>query len=150
MTKSMELNYHQVWQQVNSLEERFNQFTVIRDLLKTAKEKCSHSEKNYEAEKIIEASILLFDIYVNQWDEQFRNVWEEVIVPLHQKEYPKPQISTKTQHNDLDALDDVIERAEEFYNKIKVGRMSYQEAIENGWEMTDDGFWMPPQDNLND
>lgn len=25
--------------------------------------------------------------------------------------------------------------------------MSYSEAIDKGWSMTDDGFWIPPQDN---
>ena len=141
----MELDYHKVWNAMNELEQQFSKFSVVRDVLEVARDKSVDSD----VENTIDASIELFDIYTAQWDEQFKNAWDAVVVPLHIKEYSSSE-SREESRKDLDVLDDVINQAEEFYNKVKVGRISYQEAIERGWEMTDDGFWMPPQETVND
>ena len=141
----MELDYHKVWNAMNELEQQFSKFSVVRDVLEVARDKSVDSD----VENTIDASIELFDIYIAQWDEQFKNAWDAVVVPLHIKEYSSSE-SREESRKDLDVLGDVINQAEEFYNKVKIGHISYQEAIERGWEMTDDGFWMPPQDTVND
>jgi hypothetical protein len=30
--------------------------------------------------------------------------------------------------------------------KVEKKTLNYQEAVDAGWSMTDDGFWLPPQD----
>ena len=30
--------------------------------------------------------------------------------------------------------------------KVEKKTLNYKEAVEAGWEMTGDGFWLPPQD----
>jgi hypothetical protein len=54
-------------------------------------------------------------------------------------------------HSDMEALKytdeelDAMCAAATSAKKGKVGMLTHQEAIDAGWEMTDDGIWMSPQ-----
>lgn len=39
-----------------------------------------------------------------------------------------------------------VEKAPSNQNK-SITELSYEDAVKNGWEMTDDGFWIPPEKN---
>ena len=54
--------------------------------------------------------------------------------------YDNSQYSEET----LNAMCDAAE------NEQKMASMSYKDAIAAGWTMTDDGFWIPPQENKED
>ncbi len=45
----------------------------------------------------------------------------------------------------LDEMDELIDKAEKFYHKASHKLLSYQEAVDAGYLMTDDGFWIPPE-----
>jgi hypothetical protein len=45
----------------------------------------------------------------------------------------------------LDEMDELIDKAEKFYHKASHKLLSYQEAVDAGYSMTDDGFWVPPE-----
>lgn len=44
-----------------------------------------------------------------------------------------------------DEMEELIDKAEKFYHKASHKVMSYQEAIDSGWDLTGDGFWIPPE-----
>ena len=44
-----------------------------------------------------------------------------------------------------DEMEELIDKAEKFYHKASHKVMSYQEAIDSGFSITDDGFWIPPE-----
>jgi hypothetical protein len=142
------MNYDKVWHHLNELEQKFDKFTTVRDIIEIAKTKCN--EEDYKITNTLNAAISLFDIYSKEWDIQFKKTWDNVVTPLFIKENSFKKNKKDECRKDLDVLDDVIDQAEKFYNKVRFGSISYQEAIERGWEMTDDGFWMPPQENVND
>ena len=51
----------------------------------------------------------------------------------------------KTYDKELkDRMEELIDKAEKFYHKASHRVMSYQEAVDAGYSMTDDGFWIPP------
>jgi len=136
----MELDYHKVWNAMNELEQQFSKFSVVRDVLEVARDKSVDSD----VENTIDASIELFDIYTAQWDEQYKNAWDTVVVPLHIREYSSSE-SREESRKDLDVLDDVINQAEKFYHTASHKLLTYQEAVDAGYSMTDDGFWVPPE-----
>jgi len=48
--------------------------------------------------------------------------------------------------DDVDRTREYNLREAEYYDKRVKLDMNYQEAITAGWTMTDDGFWLPPQE----
>ncbi len=44
-----------------------------------------------------------------------------------------------------DEMEELIDKAEKFYHKASHKVMSYQEATDSGYSITDDGFWIPPE-----
>ena len=56
---------------------------------------------------------------------------------------------------ELEAMCDEAEKQEQnissmSYKDTMMASMSYKDAIAAGWTMTDDGFWIPPQENKED
>jgi bifunctional DNA-binding transcriptional regulator/antitoxin component of YhaV-PrlF toxin-antitoxin module len=47
----------------------------------------------------------------------------------------------------LDEMDELIDKAEKFYDRASHKLLTYQEAVDAGYSMTGDGFWIPPQKN---
>ncbi len=90
--------------------------------------------------------------HIKSWD----NFWEENYYP---EEYKGSTVnSVQYTEEELNAMCDKAAsdqekeqcreynlREAEYYDKRAKLDMTYQEAIAAGWEMTADGFWIPPQ-----
>lgn len=61
-----------------------------------------------------------------------------------QDEYKGSTVSS-VQHIEEKKCREYNLREAEYYDKQEKLDMNYQEAIDSGWKMTDDGFWIPPE-----
>ncbi len=109
----------------------------IYDTIKKVVEENYHIYKNH-TERCYELLALLNGNgrgHIEAYDDYLDN----------RKDYPNP-ISNKNSDGEVKKeMEDLIDKAEKFYHKASHKLMSYQEAIDAGWEMSADGFWVAPQ-----
>jgi hypothetical protein len=114
------MDYEQAWEAMNNLEMCISKVCSAREILDCAIDKSVDGEKA-KAETLMLAADEFLQMFIKDFDEKFKVAWKEVIVK-HKEENLNPQ----------EQMPDYI---------------SYQGAIEAGWEMTDDGHWIPPSKN---
>lgn len=109
--------YQKKWEVMNDLEMTVSKICSAREILDCAIEKLMEGDRG-KTETLMCAADEFLQMFIKDFDEKFKVAWNEVIVN-HKEENLNPQ----------EQMSDYI---------------SYQGAIEAGWEMTDDGHWIPP------
>lgn len=116
------------WESMNDLEMVTSKIVSAREIIDTAIDRIQEHQYD-KAETLMSAAYEFLEYYLNEFDEKFKVAWQETIVKPSQK---------RTQYTDeeLNAMCDAAEKEQQ---------LSHQEAVKEGWEMTDDGIWMPPE-----
>jgi uncharacterized membrane protein YheB (UPF0754 family) len=153
----METEYAKTWNSMNELEQTVSKVLSAKEILDSAI-MALEDHKYDKVERLLYATYEFLDYYIEDFDNKFKSAWEETVVKKHkeQKVSPHPQFSEKDADEIYSSLkneevlqehlDKTFDEAQKFYRNAT----SYQEAIESGWSMTDDGFWMPPQKQIED
>ena len=88
----------------------------------------------------------------NQSEEckgDWTSFWEKNYYPEENSQYTEEELNAMcdkaASEEEKEKCREYNLREAEYYDKRAKLDMSYQEAVAAGWEMTDDGFWMPPQ-----
>jgi len=95
-----------------------------------------------------------FETTQSDWDD----FWEENYYPEEHKQYTEEEMNAMCERaateNDKDKCREYNMREAEYYNKraqLDLGKVNrnvktYDEMIAEGWQMTDDGFWIKETD----
>ena len=226
----MILNYDRVWNTLNELEAASSKICSARAILDSAIISLESGNRE-KTETLMYAVDEYLQYYLEEFDRNFKDAWDETVVKLKQEErddYMRPwghsDMEALSQYTDeelegmcnnaakedkvikwqlpveevenldtmetdyfitfpddlLDAanlkpgdevewldnddgtfilkklskscdkelkneMEELIDKAEKFYHKARHEVMSYQEAIDSGWDLTSDGFWIPPE-----
>lgn len=133
-------DYQKVWNVMNDLEMTTSKICSAREILDAAVDRIQESQ--YEkAEVMVSAAYEYLEYYLKEFDEKFKDAWKETVVKLHEE---GPSNQTKEEITE-DNLEKLIDRAQKFYDRANHKILSYSEAIESGYNMTADGFWIPPE-----
>ncbi len=114
--------YQKKWDVMNDLEMTVSKICSAREILDCAIDKLSEGNIS-KTETLMCAADEFLQMFIKDFDEKFKVAWNEVI-DNHKEENLNPQYGDPQEQ-----MPDYI---------------SYQGAIEAGWELTDDGHWIPP------
>ena len=166
----MTVKYQNVWRTMNDLETVTSKICSIREILDCAID--AHQEHKHEkVEHLLYAVDEYLQYYLKDFDNKFKDAWKATVGDLRegnvmeeQKQSKKWTLPVEQIHDDyfisfpddlLDAADlkegdevEWIDNGDGSYTlkKVEQKTLNYKEAVEAGWEMTDDGVWLPPQD----
>ena len=157
MMKNMEIEYKKTWESMNELEQTVSKVLSAKEIIDSAI-MALEDHKYDKVERLLYATYEFLDYYIEDFDNKFKSAWEETVVKKHTQQ----KILSHSQFSEKDAdeiysslkneeilqehLDKTLDEAQKFYKNVT----SYQEAIDSGWSMTDDGFWLPPQQQTED
>lgn len=137
MMKNMESNYQKVWESMNDLQMVSSKICSAREIVDTAINSLESGNTD-KAEKLMYAAYEFLGYYLDEFDAKFKSAWTNTVVSFKEDDVPKEtQIKNE--------MEDLLDKAEKFYHKASHKVMSYQEAVDAGWDMTADGFWVPPE-----
>ena len=135
--KNMESDYQKVWDSMNDLEMLSTKVHSAREIIDVAINSLESGNTN-KAEKLMHAAYEFLGYYLDEFDDKFKCAWTNTVVSFKKDDVPKEtQIKSE--------MEDLLDKAEKFYHKASHKVMSYQEAVDAGWDMTADGFWVPPE-----
>ena len=155
---------------MNDLETVTSKICSAREILDCAID--AHQEHKHEkVEHLLYAVDEYLQYYLKDFDNKFKDAWKATVGDLRegnvmeeQKQSKKWTLPVEQIHDDyfisfpddlLDAADlkegdevEWIDNGDGSYTlkKVEQKTLNYKEAVEAGWEMTDDGVWLPPQD----
>lgn len=149
----MSLDYHKVWNALNELESTTSKICSARQILESAIDALADHKYN-KAEFLMYAVDEFLQYYLEDFDRKFKTSWNETVIKLNvenakskdwQSFYYPEEVSNSTEYTEeeIDAMCSNLKKESIDDNKT----LSYQEAINEGWEMTADGFWQ--QDIIN-
>lgn len=163
----MTVEYQKVWRTMNDLEMVTSKICSAREIIDAAIDRIQEHQYD-KAEMMMSAAHEFLEYYLQEFDDKFKLAWQATVGDLRdgdskaydavmkEKEYYEPQQYTEEELNamcDKAASDEEKEkcreynlREAEYYDKRAKLDMNYYEAVAAGWTMTDDGFWMPPQE----
>jgi molybdenum-dependent DNA-binding transcriptional regulator ModE len=145
MTKNMGFNYQKVWDTMNELEMVSSKVCSAREILDSAID-ALQNHKVDKAETLMYAANEFLEYYLKEFDDKFKDAWANTVVAVKNDESTKLTESTSDAVVD-DKLEELFDKAEKFYDRASHKLLTYQEAVDAGYSMTDDGFWIPPQKN---
>jgi hypothetical protein len=135
----MATEYQKVWESMNDLEMVSSKVCSAREIIDTAIVALESGNVD-KAEKLMYAAYEFLGYYLDEFDSKFKNAWSNTVVSFKEDDTSKEnQIKSE--------MEDLLDKAEKFYHKASHKVMSYQEAIDAGYDLTADGFWIPPQKN---
>ena len=158
------------WDVMNDLEMVTSKICSAREILDCAID--AHQEHNHEkVERLLYAVDEFLQYYLAEFDDKFKKAWQATVGDLREGDVTKEQKQSKKWtlpveqiHDDyfISFPDDLLEAAnlkegdtvewidngDGSYSMKKVEQktLNYKEAVEAGWEMTADGFWLPPNE----
>jgi uncharacterized protein (UPF0332 family) len=141
--RNMAVNYQKVWDTMNELEMTSSKVCSAREILDSAIE-ALENHKLDKAEALMYAANEFLEFYLQDFDTKFRDAWTNTVVAIKRDETPKVTESTSNEVVE-DNFDELLDKAEKFYHKASHKLLTYQEAVDAGYSMTDDGFWVPPE-----
>jgi len=163
----MTVKYQKVWRTMNDLEMVTSKICSAREIIDAAIDRIQEHQYD-KAEMMMSAAYEFLEYYLQEFDDKFKLAWQATVSDLRdgdreayddvmkEKKYYEPQQYTEEELNamcDKAASDEEKEkcreynlREAEYYDKRAKLDMNYCEAVAAGWTMTDDGFWMPPQE----
>jgi hypothetical protein len=119
----MTLNYHKVWNSLNELEMVTSKISSAREILDSAID-ALENHNGEKAETLMYAADEFLKYYLADFDVKFKDAWKETVM--------------KIKHPEQKSLN-------EFSCLEEDKPLTYDEAVKEGYEMTDDGFWIPSQ-----
>lgn len=134
----MAANYQKVWDTMNELEMTVSKVSSAREILDSAIE-ALENHKLDKAEALMYAANEFLGYYLQEFDGKFKDAWTHTVGSFKEN---KEDITPKVVEENLEEL---LDKAEKFYHKAGHNILTYQEAIDAGYSMTDDGFWVPPE-----
>jgi hypothetical protein len=123
------MDYEQAWEAMNNLEMCISKVCSAREILDCAIDKSVDGEKA-KAETLMLAADEFLQMFIKEFDEKFKVACKEVIVNKKEKTFKQQYGFNPPETEDQEP---------EY--------LSYQGAVEAGWTMTDDGHWIPPNEN---
>lgn len=136
------------WESMNDLEMVTCKIVSAREIIDTAIDRIQEHQYD-KAETLMSAAYEFLEYYLNEFDEKFKVAWKETVMKSHEEINQKwndfwdtkqtiqdSKYSVQYTDEELNAMCDAAEKEQQ---------LSHQEAVKEGWEMTDDGIWMPPE-----
>jgi hypothetical protein len=136
------------WESMNDLEMVTSKIVSAREIIDTAIDRIQEHQYD-KAETLMSAAHEFLEYYLNEFDEKFKVAWKETVTKSHEEINQKwndfwdtkqtiqdRKYSAQYTDEELNAMCDAAEKEQQ---------LSHQEAVKEGWEMTDDGIWMPPE-----
>jgi hypothetical protein len=170
----MTLDYQKVWNTLNELESVTSKICSAREILDSALDALENHKKD-KAETLMYAVDEYLQYYLEEFDRKFKDAWNETVMKLKQdetdawdavmreKEYYEPSMPPWG-HSDMEYVsqysgstvsscdkDDTTPECKGAWNSFWEENYyldeykTYKEAVSAGYEMTADGFWIPPQ-----
>lgn len=166
----MPVSYQKVWNTMNELETVTSKICSAREILDCAID--AHQEHKHEkVEHLLYAVDEFLQYYLAEFDDKFKKAWQATVGDLRdgdvrskEDKVKKWVLPVEQVHDDyfISFPDDLLEAANlkegdtvEWIDnhdgsytlkKVEQKTLNYQEAVNAGWEMTADGFWLPPQE----
>jgi hypothetical protein len=128
---------------MNELEMTSSKICSAREILDSALD-ALQNHKVDKAETLMYAANEFLEYYLKEFDDKFKDAWANTVVALKDDESTKLTESTSDVVVD-DKLEELFDKAEKFYDRASHKLLTYQEAIDAGYTMSDDGFWIPPE-----
>jgi hypothetical protein len=122
----MTLDYNRVWTTMNELEMVTSKISSAREILDSAID-ALENHNGEKAETLMYAADEFLKYYLADFDVKFKDAWNETVVKIKQPEQ-----------------ESLNKDWEEFYYPEE-SKNTYDEVVKEGYEMTDDGFWIPSQ-----
>ncbi len=155
---------------MNELETVTSKICSAREILDCAID--AHQEHKHEkVEHLLYAVDEFLQYYLAEFDDKFKKAWQATVGDLRdgdvrskEDKVKKWVLPVEQVHDDyfISFPDDLLEAANlkegdtvEWIDnhdgsytlkKVEQKTLNYQEAVNAGWEMTADGFWLPPQE----
>lgn len=84
METKMKINYDKTWDSMNSLEQTVCKVVSSREIINAAIS--ALQEHQYDkAESLMQASYEFLEYYIADFDEKFKDAWENTVVPIKEK-----------------------------------------------------------------
>jgi hypothetical protein len=141
----MGFNYQKVWDTMNELEMVSSKVCSAREILDSAID-ALQNHKVDKAETLMYAANEFLEYYLKEFDDKFKDAWANTVVAFKDDESANLTKNTSDAVID-DKLEELFDKAEKFYDRAGHKLLTYQEAVDAGYSMTGDGFWIPPQKN---
>ena len=127
----MVLNYQKVWETMNSLETTICRAVSVRQVIDAAVEALERGDRQ-KAENLMNAAYDFIGYFIDDFDNHFKDAWKETVANLKQEQQ--------------ESLDKDLNR----FCYPEESKITYDETVESGHEMTADGFWIPRQQQIDD
>jgi hypothetical protein len=82
----MTINYHRVWEKMNSLEMVTSKVSSAREILDCAVDRLQEHQYD-KAETLLYAADEFLQYYLEEFDRKFKDAWKETVTKVHQEEY---------------------------------------------------------------
>jgi hypothetical protein len=82
----MNMNYHRVWEKMNSLEMVTTKVSSAREILDCAVDRLQEHQYD-KAETLLYAADEFLQYYLEEFDRKFKDAWAETVTKVHQEEY---------------------------------------------------------------
>ena len=82
----MTINYHRVWEKMNSLEMVTTKVSNAREILDCAVDRLQEHQYD-KAETLLYAADEFLQYYLEEFDRKFKDAWAETVTKVHQEEY---------------------------------------------------------------
>ena len=82
----MTINYHRVWEKMNSLEMVSTKISSAREILDCAVDRLQEHQYD-KAETLLYAADEFLQYYLEEFDRKFKDAWAETVTKVHQEEY---------------------------------------------------------------
>ena len=82
----MTINYHRVWEKMNSLEMVSTKISSAREILDCAVDRLQEHQYD-KAETLLYAADEFLQYYLEEFDRKFKDAWTETVTKVHQEEY---------------------------------------------------------------
>jgi hypothetical protein len=82
----MTINYHRVWEKMNSLEMVTSKVSSAREILDCAVDRLQEHQYD-KAETLLYAADEFLQYYLEEFDSKFKDAWKETVTKVHQEEY---------------------------------------------------------------
>ena len=82
----MNMNYHRVWEKMNSLEMVSTKISSAREILDSAIVRLQEHQYD-KAETLMYAADEFLQYYLEEFDRKFKDAWAETVTKVHQEEY---------------------------------------------------------------
>ena len=148
----MTVEYQKVWRTMNDLEMVTSKICSAREIIDNAVDKIQGQEYD-KAELLMNAAYEFLEYYLQEFDDKFKLAWQATVgdlrdgdvelydAVLKEKEY----YEGVDDYCDASGLTEPIVKYSDEELDAMCEKATYDDMVARGYWMSDDGFWMPPQ-----